>query len=132
MGLFRVYDKKNHEWITERVSINEDGSAIELVDDEFSDRYPDVRWYDADKIAIEWTTGLNDDDNVPMYEGDIVRVNDEFIGEIRYIDYKSGFYVWFEGYNKFKKVQQAAELSYIVQYSDCVVIGNIHGLERED
>lgn len=130
MALFRVYDKANHRWITDDVLIDSGGGATMVEDHKIEAILADH--YLPDEVDIEWTTGFEDDHNVQIYEGDIVQVNDEFIGEVRYINFKGGFYVWFEGYNKFKKVKQAEELSYIIKYSDCVVIGNIHGLERED
>lgn len=124
MALFRIYDKANRKWMKDDVVIDSSGGVTEVEDHKLEAILADH--YLSDEVEIEWATGLYDRDDNMIYVGDIVQDHNGLIGEVYYSIFQARYSV--------------KQLNTTVYYfglgnkiaSYLTIIGNIHGLEREE
>lgn len=92
---FRGFDEENQKWVYGDLFYGHENVFI-MVIEEKSDNYIQVRYTAVKPETVGQFIGLTDENNNPIYEGDIVRETEEYeeidaIGVVKF--YMSGFYV---------------------------------------
>lgn len=106
---FRVWDNINKRYEKDLTLIDKDGDLCHQDGGKYCNgEHPE-------DFTIEQCTGLTDRNGKLIYEGDVVKINNDYTGEVRF---KNGCFVWDWGFND--------PPIYGFEKDEMEIIGNIH------
>ncbi len=115
---YRIWCKKNKGWVQDKFLLSSDGEILALP-------FRGVNDFNPEDLTIGYSTGYIDENNVEIYEGDIIRSYDSQGEEILHMVDRNG--VWHLPINKMFDTAGGITQEWIVKFGK-EVIGNVHNM----
>ncbi|MBR8464437.1 hypothetical protein KDD93_07650 [Campylobacter sp. faydin G-24] len=120
---FRVWDKATKRMLPlSHIVFDSNGEVTYALAELY---YEDIEFYDDDDFEIMQYTGLKDDDDCEIYEGDIIKFHDLGLDRKGVVDFKDGSFIITDDYNEITSLSDLVFVSKRDGFK-CFVIGNIY------